>query len=415
MFNKKLENGLSFCIEKTISDFVTISYYVNTGSFDEPTNKLGIAHLVEHLVFKGTMNRQAEDIFTEIERLGGEMNAYTTETHTVFYVTILKEYWKQAIDVLSDIVWNNTIPEEEFERERNVVLEELKMYNDDGKHRILDVMTKTAYFDTPNKWNNGGTVLSVSNISKQDVENFIDNFYIPKNITIYATGNVDENDLVSFVEDYISNYEFDEKIEVFRDDSINPIVNDKEESIDTTQSHLVMYFPFKFEPSLHNFLLSDMALDIFGNGFGSRLMEIREKYGYAYIIYCSSFIAEPESLIYVCIALNKNNIEKTKELVLEKMEEIKNDGITTDEFATAYNCSQAALKKKLLLTESMNDFRMTMKGMEIDLDEIDFKDIVKEVENVSIHELNEFYKNNFNPNNVGFVTLLQTKNEEQEN
>lgn len=409
MFVKTLNNELRFCIENIESDFVTISYYINAGSFDEPIDKLGIAHLTEHLVFKGTMNRKAEDIFTEIERLGGTMNAYTTETHTVFYVTILKEYWKQAVDVLSDIVWCNTIPEEEFERERNVVLEELKMYNDDGKRHVLDVMTKTAFKETKNKWNNGGTVQSVSKISKQDVEDFIDNFYVPSNTSIYVVGDINNDEFIEFVDNYISNYEFNTNIKQFRDDSKKVIINDEEESIDTTQSHMVMYFPFKSNSNLKEFLISDLAQDIFGNGFGSRLMELREKYGYAYTIYCNSFESQPESLIYVYIGLNKDNVSNAKDLILKKIDEIKNNGITSDEFSAAYNCTKTALKKKALFTESITDMRIMLKGMGIDSDEIEFDDIIKELDSVSIQDLNNFYKEVFNPDNVGCITLIQTK------
>lgn len=412
MYVNKLKNGLSFCIENIDSDFVTISYFVHAGSFDEPDDKLGIAHLTEHLVFKGTMNREAKSIFTEIEQLGGSMNAYTTEDHTVFYVTILKEHWKEALDVLSDIIWNNTIPEEEFDRERNVVLEELKMYHDDGSRRILDNMTKVAYKDAKNKWNNGGTIASVSNITKQDVENFIDNFYIPDKITIYITGNINCEEVTDFIDKYTSNYKFDDEIKEFRDNSCIVNVENNEEDIDTTQSHMVAYFPYKFEQSIKNFIIADMALDIFGNGFSSRLIEIREKYGYAYTICCSMFSSFPESLIYVYVGLNKNNIDNTQKLILKKMKEIKENGITEKEFETSYNCYQTLLKKKSLFTESMNDFRISLMGMGIDLNNVDFQNIVEQLETISIDDLNNFYKNVFDVDNVGFITLLQTKSEE---
>ena len=409
LLTKKLKNGLKICIEHINSDFVTIGYYVNIGAFDEPLNCLGIAHLTEHLVFKGTLNRPANIIFTEIERLGGSMNAYTTETHTVFYVTILKEYWKEAIDVLSDIIWNNTIPEEEFGREKDVVLEELKMYNDDGQRHIMDVMTKTAFINTPNKWNNGGTIQSVSAITRQDVADFIDNFYVPQNITLYVTGDLQEEDFITFVQDYTDQYSFNEEIISYRDDTKKVVISNVQEDFDATQSHLVMYFPFTFNENLHDLIITELAQDIFGNGFGSRLMEIREKYGYAYTIFCDNFLTKPDSLIYVYVGLNKNNIDKTKRLMLEKMEEIREHGITEEEFDTAYNCLKTQLKTKALFTESMNDFRISLMGNNIDCNDSSFQNIIQQIESVSLEEINAFYKNTFNPDNVGFIELLQTK------
>jgi len=408
MFNKKLENGLEFCIEKIPGDFVTISYCINAGAYDEPVENLGIAHLVEHLVFKGTINRKANDIFKDINKLGGELNAYTTETNTVFYVTILKEYWKEAIDVLSDIVWNCTIPEEEFEREKNVVLEELKMYYDDGSRRVLDITTKNAFSNTPNKWSNGGTIESVRNISRQDVFDFIDNYYVAENIVVYVSGDIDVDEFVNFVDDYTKDISFSETNQ-FRDDSNDITIKDVSEDIDSTQSHMVMYFPFELEDSLKNIFMLNIVEDIFGNGFCSRLMELREKYGYAYTIYCNDFIAKPQSIMHVYIGLNKDNIENSKKMMLEKMEEIHKNGATEEEFKSAYNSLLTAMKRKHISTSSLNDFRISMRGNGIITDDIDFDNVIKELDSVTLNDVNDFYAKFFIPENASFVELVQTK------
>ena len=409
MFNEKLENGLEFCIEKIPGDFVTISYCINAGAFDEPIENLGIAHLVEHLVFKGTANRRADDIFKDINKLGGELNAYTTETNTVFYVTILKEYWKEAIDVLSDIVWNCIIPEEEFEREKNVVLEELKMYYDDGSRRVLDITTKTAFSKTPNKWNNGGTIESVSKISRQDVFDFIDNYYVADNIVLYVSGDIDFKEFIQYVDNYTKNISFSQTNR-FRDDSKNVTIENTSESIDSTQSHMVMYFPFVLEEeNIKNIFILNMVEDIFGNGFCSRLMELREKYGYAYTIYCNDFITKPESIMHVYIGLNKDNIENAKKMMIEKMEEIHKNGATEEEFNTAYNSLLTAMKRRHISTSSLNDFRVSMRGNGIVTDDVDFDDVIKELDTITLKDVNDFYAKFFIPKKASFVELIQTK------
>ena len=105
-----LQNGLTIITEPMDGDFVNVAYYVNKGSIDEPEDCLGIAHLAEHEVFKGTANRNKDEVWEDVQKYGGEMNAYTAENSTAFFCTILKEYWDKALDVISDIVFNNTIP-----------------------------------------------------------------------------------------------------------------------------------------------------------------------------------------------------------------------------------------------------------------------------------------------------------------
>ena len=412
LYVKELSNGLKFYIEQNDGDFVAISYCVNAGSFDEPIDKLGIAHLTEHLVFKGTMNRNAQDVFKDVEKLGGSLNAYTTETNTVFETFILKEYWKEALDVVSDIVWNNTIPEDEFSREQNVVAEEIKMYFDNGSRRIYDVMTKTAFINTPNKWNNGGTVQTVLALTKQDVEDFIDNYYIPSNIKVYVSGNVDPDAVVDYVKNYIENLKFNDSINYYRNDELPVKHNDCLENIDSTQSHLIMYLPISPIKDFHDWVTASIALDIFGNGFGSRLMELREKYGYAYTIRCDDFFAKPESLIYAYIGLNHSNIKNTKKMMVEKLKEIHDSGATQEEFESAFNIFMTSLKRLRLEDDSKNDFRIRMGSYGIDLDRIDFDEIMSLPESVTLNDINAFYENAFDESKVGFITLLQTKTEE---
>ena len=203
-----LDNGLTVITEQTDEDFVSMGYIVNKGSFDEPNDCLGIAHLAEHQVFKGTANRDKDEIWLDVQQYGGDMNAYTAENSTAFHCTILKEYWKTALDVISDIVFNNTIPEEEFELEKSVVIEELNMYHDDATHRVMENITKTIFRKYANRWTNGGTPETVRNITREQLINFINSNYIPSNITLMVTGNVKHEQICEFVSDYLEGYEF---------------------------------------------------------------------------------------------------------------------------------------------------------------------------------------------------------------
>ena len=402
-----MSNGLLLCLDKTDSDFVTISYNINAGSFDEPEDMLGVAHLSEHLVFKGTLNRTADEIFSDIEILGGEINAYTTETNICFYVTILKEYWENALDILFDIVWNNTIPEEEFEREKSVVIEELKMYHDDGKHRIFDLLTKTSYYDVMNKWNNGGTPETVKSITRDQVEYFIDNFYVPENMQIFVTGGIDENKVKEKIEWYFREININSNHDNFSDDTVEPVVKSLAEEIDSTQSHMVMYLAIDNVKTTKEYFIQEMAKDIFGNGFGSRLMEIREKYGYAYTIYCDHIFSQPESLLYVYIGLNKENIANTQKVMINKLNEITSGSITEKEFFTAKNGLLTTIKSNKISTSAMNDMRINFLNEQLDFD-WDIQKLIDEVNTITVQDIENYY-HTLNIENVGFITLNQTK------
>jgi predicted Zn-dependent peptidase len=167
-----------------------------------------------------------------------------------------------------------------------------------------------------------------------------------------------------------------------------------------------MYSTIKNVDSLKEFFIREMAKDIFGNGFGSRLMEIREKYGYAYTIYCDHLFIEPESLLYVYIGLNKENIEKTKELMLEKLNTLISQGITIDELNTAKNCLLTQVKSNKISTSAMNDMRINLLSEHLDF-ESSIDNMIDIINEITLDDINN-YIDNFN-NNVGFITLLQTK------
>ena len=126
-----LPNGLKVVTENKKFNTISMGIYVNVGSLNETKELSGISHVLEHMAFKGTKTKNAKQLSDQIESLGGNCNAYTTTNHTAYIVNILPDYWKIGIDFLSDIIQNSTFPEEELEKERKVILQEIDMYEDD--------------------------------------------------------------------------------------------------------------------------------------------------------------------------------------------------------------------------------------------------------------------------------------------
>lgn len=403
-----LDNGLKVVVNETDSEFVSIAYAINKGAWDETEDNLGIAHLVEHLVFKGTANRDKNAVWEDVQQYGGDVNAYTTDTHTAFTATILAEYFKVALDVLSDIVWNNTIPEEEFELEKNVVMEELKMYYDDASDRVKDLSTATMFKDYPAFHNVGGTVETVSKITREQVLNFINRNYIPQNTTLFVTGNVDLEEVVAFVTEYLEDYEFPTDLVDSRPVVSELNIESAEDTIDGTQSTMIATVPVKVS-NPKEFIIADIISDILGGGFGSRLMVIREQYGYAYTVYCAlnaSDMVQP-AWLEVYVGLNKSNIENTKTMIKEIFDDFIENGITDKEFNRVMITYKTDLKKNYETASRTNSIMVGnyMVGFPFVTEE----EYVKVLDSVTKEDILDYIEDNFADYKMAYYVVKQTK------
>lgn len=400
-----LDNGLKIITDETDGDFVTASYFVNKGSIDEKENTLGIAHLAEHMVFKGTTTRDKNEIWEFVQRNGGELNAYTSTNSTCFHCTSLKEFGFDAVEIVSDLVWNNTIPQEEFELEKSVVIEELKMYHDDAEHRVYDLATKTLFNKYKNRWSNGGTPETVSKITRDDMVEYINRVFVPKNITVCVTGNIKHEDVVDYISAYIEGYEFSDSNENYRDavDELN-LVNGFE-TIDGTQSTMFAVWETKINNE-RELMINSILSKILGGGFGSRMMPIREVYGYAYTVYSNyEFNSyDDKAYFFVYAGLNKDNIEVTKQLIADNLDKFISDGITEAEFNQAIVRNISSLKKKKCFCEDLNDFKLLQLsfGGSLSVD-----DLIKILDTLTLEEVNKYIKNVFSNHKVVYMVVEQ--------
>lgn len=400
-----LDNGLKIITDETDGDFVTASYFVNKGSIDEKESTLGIAHLAEHMVFKGTTTRDKNEIWEFVQRNGGELNAYTSTNSTCFHCTSLKEFGFDAVEIVSDLVWNNTIPQEEFELEKSVVIEELKMYHDDAEHRVYDLATKTLFNKYKNRWSNGGTPETVSKITRDDMVEYINRVFVPKNITVCVTGNIKHEDVVDYISSYIEGYEFSDSNENYRDavDELN-LVNGFE-TIDGTQSTMFAVWETKINNE-RELMINSILSKILGGGFGSRMMPIREVYGYAYTVYSNyEFNSyDDKAYCFVYAGLNKDNIEVTKQLIADNLDKFISDGITEAEFNQAIVRNISSLKKNKCFCEDLNDFKLSQLsfGGSLSVD-----DLIEILETLTLEEVNEYIKNVFSNHKVVYMVVEQ--------
>src|SRR3989338_232969 len=186
-----LKNGLTLIEEKKDTDSVSIVITVKTGSNNESKNIFGISHFIEHMLFEGTVNRASSTIIgNEIERLGGDLNAYTTNERTCFYVKVPKKHFDIALEIASDIMQHPLFDNKMIEKERSVILKEINMVTDEPRFHQWVLFSKTLFKKHSAKNPTYGTVKAVKRISRQDLVSYYKKYYVPNNMVISVVGSV---------------------------------------------------------------------------------------------------------------------------------------------------------------------------------------------------------------------------------
>ncbi|MFW6015133.1 MAG: M16 family metallopeptidase [bacterium] len=401
-----LKNNLEIITQHDSNkDIVTLSYLVKCGCYDEVRENLGIAHFVEHMLFKGTTNRNAQQIFEEIEGIGGILNAATSFEHTRYYCTVPSEYWKMGIDILSDLIWNNLIPKDEFKKEKQVILEELKMYQDDSSSKVFDLLLKSLHPSYINRQTIGGTIESVSNITRNQMLKFIDKYYIPKNIVIIATGNVNHNELVSFIDKYCSSIELQD----YKLENKNNFVPDKLghddliEKREIAQSHLAwgMFGP---KPSEKEFIISEVVTSLLCGSSSSRLYQIiREQQGLCYTIHMDNISLSDISIINGYVGLDHNNISNVKKIILEEINKLKEENVTEEELNRVKKYIIGTEKISLETTSSKSSY---ITDCLINKTERTIDEYFEEIESVTQDDIKIFAKKYFKEDNICFTQII---------
>lgn len=407
MSETKLKNGLTIVTTPFDSEFVTIAFYVNKGARDEKDDELGIAHLVEHMVFKGTINRDRKQIWADIQKNGGILNACTTEDYTMFFVHCLKEYMDEALDVIYELVFLNTIPEEEFELEKSVVVEEVKMYENQIEQQALVLLNKTLYPNNKNRWDVGSTPENVSKITRKQVIDFINRNYIPQNITLYVAGDVEQKHFVDKMEDYLRDFEFIKSSPEIRAKNIKLNFDDAKESKDGSQSAMIAYYPMNLKNN-KEVVMDEISNYILGDGFNSRFMTIREDFGYVYSLECDTdfdgFDEEGYSLVFT--QLNSQNIPKTKEVIEGILDEYCKDGVSDEEFECAVNNIKFKIRKSF---ETVNKTNETIIGnRQKGIPETE-KELMKLLNSITKADFDKFIKDKFKDVKVNYIIVEQTR------
>lgn len=313
-----LNNGLTILLDPFNSNTLSIGLWLNVGSVNENNNQLGIAHMLEHMAFKGTKTRNAFDISKEIEDVGGDINAYTSKENTAYYVKLLPSNYELGIEILSDIFLNSTFPKEEIERERGVIISEIGQSNDMPDDKVFDKFYSLAYENQSIGKPILGTKVSVGGFNKDDLIKFCNQYYSPSNLIIGISGKFNENKIVNQIK---------KKFEYLKsgNKSIKPQYKWNSgfhsEKKDLQQAHVVFGIEGLSNVDKQRLDLSALSI-ILGGGMSSKLFqEIREKKGLCYSIFAFQSQFFSSGIFGFYSACNPNDLENLLETSLN---EIKN-------------------------------------------------------------------------------------------
>ncbi|MFO7655615.1 MAG: pitrilysin family protein [Bacteroidales bacterium] len=330
-----LKNGIRLVHKRVDSPVAHCGLIVETGSRDEEKSEHGIAHLIEHLLFKGTNKRRAYHILNRMEDVGSEINAYTTKEETCIHTTFFKDYYPRAIELISDIFNNSVFPEKEIEKEKDVIIDEINSYKDTPSELIFDEFEELAFPGNPLGRNILGEEKCLKKISRGDILKFIQNHYHTNEMVISSVGSISFERLVKITERYFGHLPEkqntkDRNVKIIYA-PFNKTVNKK-----TYQVHCVLgniAYDIKDEKRYALHLLNNL---LGGPGLSSWLnMSLREKNGYAYNVDSSYNAYRNAGIITIYFGTDKVNLSRCLKIVAKELDRVKNTPLTRKQLIKA--------------------------------------------------------------------------------
>lgn len=403
MYQKSvLPNGIRV-VSETIPyvKSVTMGVWIATGSRFEEEYNHGVSHFIEHLMFKGTARRSARDIAETVDAVGGQLNAFTAKECTCYYLKVLDSHAELAMDILSDMLLASKFAEEDIERERQVVLEEVHMYEDSPDELVHDIHLETIWPSHPLGRNILGTIDSIERLNSTAVKKYYQDFYTPDNLVIAAAGNITHDDLVKLTTTYFKELKGKRKDPEITVPVFTPVKTVVKK--DTEQVHVCLGTASVPQDSPKIYPVHIMN-NILGGGISSRLFQaIREERGLAYSIYSYQNNYRDAGLLTIYAGTRPSNVSQVLDLIMENLKEFKSKGISEQELIK----SKEQIKGSLLLGLESSSSRMSRIGkMEVTLGKfISLDEIVRKIDMVTITEVNQMIEQMFTADNFCFTAL----------
>jgi len=407
-----LENGLRIITHpmKRMQS-VALGIWIKVGGRHEAPDYKGIAHFLEHLSFKGSKKYSCRRIKESIEGVGGSLNGFTSEELTCYLVKLPNSHLDLSLDILSDMVINPLLHPEEIEKERTVILEEIKMYKDLPQSYVYELLDELLWPEQPLGMAITGTVESVNRINEEDLSLFKKQYYVPSNIIVSAAGLLEHNKFTNRIKNIFSS---------LKSKNVSAFLKVKEEQHrpqlkllhkDTEQTHLVLGFHgFKRDhPSRYALGLLHVIL---GANMSSRLFnELREKKALAYEIGTQVKYFQDTGAFIVHAGIDNRKVNESVELILKELEKAKYKLISIDEFKRA---KEFYLGQLALSLEETLDQMLWIGESTATLDEVySLKDITKKINKIKREDIREVADYIFQEKSLNLALIGPLKDSEQ--
>lgn len=407
-----LDNGIRVVTEThNWAKAVQVGFFIESGTKHEIEGQMGMAHLTEHMVFKGTKDKSALDIVLDLEKQGADINAHTSREYTCYTTTSLKEAVPLCLETLADLVFKSSFPANEFEREKNVVLQEIDMSVDQLEEYIFDLHFEMAFEKHPIARNILGTKESLAKITREDLLKYYNESYQNKNMIISMTGPMDHHEFIQILKDK----KVDQLLK--KESKVYPTLKDKDplkyksfnywKSRPSEQTHLVIGFPnvsFLDPLRFESYVLSSYL----GGGMTAKLYQlIREQKGWAYSVYSylQSFVEGGSLSLYMGTSSDK--VVPILNLVNEEIKNLLKTGISKEDL----DLYKTQVKSSVLMGQDDLENRMNSIGVNEMIfhryREVD--EILEDIEKITVQSFNNLLPKCFVPDQIAVLALGETE------
>ena len=392
-----LPSGLRIIHRPTDSSVAYCGFAVNAGTRDEAPEYYGIAHFTEHLLFKGTSKRKSGHIINRMENVGGELNAYTTKEETIIYSIFLREHFERAFELLSDLVFNSRFPENEIEKEREVILDEINSYKDNPSELIFDEFENLLFSGNEMGHNILGEPETLVNTDAKALLEFYRSFYQPCNMVFFSMGKIPFKQILKLAGKYLDNIPVSKQVELKRHAPQSILPQYKIDDKDLYQKHIMIgskaYNLFD-EKRTSLFLLNNI---LGGPGMNSRLnLSLREKSGLVYSVESNITSYTDTGVFAIYFGCDPKSAEKCISLVHKELKKLRETKLTDIQLSTA----QKQLKGQLgIANENKENISLSMGKSFLHRNHYDsLEKIYQKIDNLSAIQLLETANEIFDEN-----------------
>ena len=398
-----LPNGIRVITEKMPHvRSVSVGLWIGTGSREEAPHETGISHFIEHMVFKGTKNRSAEQIARSVDSIGGGLDAFTSKELVSYNVKVLDEHMPEAFDVVADLVRNPLFHEEDIEKEKGVILEELKMEVDNPEYLIHEIFSSNFWKDHSLGRPILGTKQTIRGFDREQVEKYYRQYYTPSNILVTAAGNLNHRELVKISEGHLGDLKARQRPALEKAPRPHaPLVFRNKSSLEQVHVYLgVPSIPMSHESRFACYILNA----ILGGGMSSRLFQnIREKQGLAYAVYSELTMYRDAGCMLIYAGTSLKSAGKVVDSIVHELRQLADHKVTQEEMRRAKD----HLKGSYVLGLESTGSRM----MNLARQELYFKrffslsEMLERIETVTADEVQKLAQEFFDPKTMAVAML----------